>query len=291
MQLTRDDLVASYFTLHGTPEPGPSRFSFEERVAAAAAAGFQGIGLITDAYHADRASGLSDADMRAILDDHGVVLAELDFLSDWSAEPTEVRRVENARSVEATLWAMGDAFGPRVVNVGELVGPDAMPPLAVTTERFGALCDRAAEHGLLVALEFLPWSGIPDVATAGAIVRGSERPNAGVNADIWHYRRGTPDAAALRDIADRVFMVQLDDADPEPVGELIEDTWLSRRYPGDGSLDVEGFVQLIDDAAVTAPLSVEICSVAHFALPVDEAARRAYDTTKKVVDAARREGR
>jgi sugar phosphate isomerase/epimerase len=287
-QLTRDDLVCSYFTLHGTTEPGRSRFSFEARVAAAAAAGFAGMGLITDAYEADRASGLTDADMRAILDDRGIVLAELDFLFDWSADPDETTRVENARALEATAWAMADAFGARVVNAGELIGAEAMPPLEVVAERYATLCDRAAEHGLLVALEFLPWSGIPDAATAGAIARGAERPNAGVNADVWHHTRGSNDDAALRAIADRVFMVQVDDADPEPVGELIDDTWLNRRYPGEGSFDVEGFVRLLDEAGATAPISVEICSAEHFTLPVDEAARLAYDSTKKVVDAARR---
>jgi sugar phosphate isomerase/epimerase len=287
--LTRDSLVCSHFTVHGTAESGaPPRFSFQERVAAAAVAGFEGVGLITQAYRADCAAGLTDADMRAILDDHGIVLAELDFLSDWSADPDQTERVENARVLEATMWAMADALNPRVMNVGELVGPDDMPPLDVTTERFGALCDRAAEHGLLVALEFLPWTGIPDAATAAAIVRGSERSNAGVNADSWHYYRGSADPAALRDIAARAFMVQLDDAAPEPIGNLRYDTFHFRRYPGEGSFDVEGFIRLLDEAGSTAPLSVEICSIDHFALPVEEAASRAYNTTKKVVDQARR---
>jgi sugar phosphate isomerase/epimerase len=286
-ELRRDALVCSYFTLHGTTAPSPPRFTFEERAAAAGAAGFHGLGIITDAYEAERAAGVTDADMRAMLDDHGVVIAELDFLRDWSAEPDQTERVEHARALEDAAWAMADAFGARVVNVGEPAEPETFSSLHIVIERFAALCDRAAAHDLLVAIEFLPWTGIPDVATAAAIVRGSERPNAGINADSWHYYRGTPDESTLRGIADRVFIQQVDDADATPVGTLMEDTWLHRRYPGEGTFDIGGFVRLLDDAGAPAPVSVEICSTEHFALPVDEAARRAYDTTKRVVEAAR----
>lgn len=43
--LGRNDLIASYYTLSGSPVGHPARFSLEERVAAAAAAGFAAIGL------------------------------------------------------------------------------------------------------------------------------------------------------------------------------------------------------------------------------------------------------
>jgi sugar phosphate isomerase/epimerase len=148
------------------------------------------------------------------------------------------------------------------------------------------LCDRAAEHGLLVAIEFMPWTGIPDAATAGAIARDAGRRNGGINADTWHHFRGAADDAALREHAARIFMIQLDDADA-PVGEPFEDTILRRRYPGEGSFDVAGFVALLDDAGVDVPLSVEVLNPDHWALPVAEAARRAYDATRQVVDAAR----
>ena len=73
---------------------------------------------------------------------------------------------------------MADAFGPRGVGGRPGWGRAALPPFEVLVERFAALCDRAAEHDLLVALEFMPWTGIPNVATAaalGASVRAAER--------------------------------------------------------------------------------------------------------------------
>jgi sugar phosphate isomerase/epimerase len=285
--LTRDDLVASHFTLAGAMFPEPPRFSFEDRAAAAGRAGFAGIGLMIDEYAAERAAGLSDADLRSILDDHGVVLAEIEFVFDWSAGPEEPERVAHARRLQDGAWAMADAFGPRVLSMGEIVGPEALPPIDVLAERFAAVCDRAAEHDLLVALEFIVATGISDAATAGAVVRAADRSNGGINADSWHHFRGAADDAALAAVADRVFMVQLDDADAERAGEPFVETVTRRRYPGDGTFDLRGFIRLLDDGGAQGPLSVEVMSPEHHALPVEEAARRAFASTRAVVTAAR----
>ena len=286
--LGTNDLVASHFTLTGSPPMTAPRFMFAERVAAAADAGFAGIGLLTDDWAAERDAGLTDADVRAILDDHGVELAEIEFLFDWSAGPDEPGRVEFAQQLQDKAWAMADAFGPRVVSVGELAGPDGLPPFDLLVERFAVLCDRAAEHDLLVALEFMPWTGIPNVAVAAALVQASERPNAGLNVDAWHYFRSGADADTLATVGDRVHMIQFDDADAEVVGELFEDTMLRRRYPGEGDLDLVALIQVLDAAGATAPISVELMAPEHEALPVAEAAQRAHDSTRLVVDAARR---
>src|SRR5262249_33029719 len=141
--------------------------------------------------------------------------------------------------------------------------------------------------GLLVALEFLPFGGIADIATGRALVEAVGRRNAGLNVDSYHYFRGGPDRDVLRAVGDRAFMIQLDDADAEVVGELFEDTMLRRRYPGDGAFDLVDFLSILDDAGASCPKSVEILSTDHQALAVEEAARRAYDATRAVVDAAR----
>jgi sugar phosphate isomerase/epimerase len=281
-----DELICSHFTLTGAPGSERARFGFAERVHAAADAGFTGIGLLGFDHRLSNDAGLTDADMAMMLADRGLRIAEVEFLLEWSAGPDEPERQAVARRVEEQVWATADAFGPRVVAVGELVGPEQLPPFAELVERFAALCDRAAQHDLLVALEFTPWSGIPDIATAAALVRVSERHNAGINLDTWHWFRGNPSAEVLRDVADRVFMLQIDDADREVVGTLYEDTTMRRRYPGEGSFDLVGFLLLARDAGVTAPVSVEVMSTEHYALPVGEAARRAYASARRIIDRA-----
>ena len=60
-------------------------------------------------------------------------------------------------------------------------------------EAFGRLCDRAAAHGLLVGIEWLPYTNIATAADAQAIVEAAGRPNGGYCADIWHHTRGADD--------------------------------------------------------------------------------------------------
>lgn len=278
--LHRDDLIASYFTLAGAGVGRPARFSFVERVAAAAAAGFAGIGMLVDDYAACRAAGLSDTEMRRIVDDHGIQVAEVEFLFDWCRGD---ERAAFARRVEDQLYAVADAFGARHMNVGDINPSGEHVALEVVAERFAAVCDRAAVHGLLVAIEFLPWTDIPDAITAWEIARRAGKSNGGILVDSWHYFRGSTDATQLRAIpSDRIFAVQLDDAAAERVGESYEDT-LHRRLPGEGTFDLVGLIRLLDDMDVQAPISVEIISPEQHALSLTEAAERSHDATRAVL--------
>src|ERR1700684_3802993 len=71
-----DDLVLCSGTLRrGIP--------FAERLGAASVAGFGAISLWGRDYTAARGEGLSHTDLRAMLDDHGLVVAELDPAWWW----------------------------------------------------------------------------------------------------------------------------------------------------------------------------------------------------------------
>ncbi len=271
----RDQLVASYFTLTGAPVGAPARFPFEERIAAASAAGFSGVGLLGEAYAEMRASGVDDRQILRLLDGHGVRITEVEFAFGWSSDDPAAVVAEN------TLLAMADVFAPHHLTCGDLRRAADAPPLEVTIERFAALCDRAADHGTRVALEFLPWSTIPDLRTAWAIVDGAGRSNGGVLLDAWHYFRGTPDDALLRSLPSSAFVgVQLDDTDA-PVGPAMEDTILRRRLPGAGTFDLVGLVRALDAIGVDVPYSVEVMSTEEQARPVAEAARRAHDRDRR----------
>jgi len=283
--LGRDDLIASHYTISGADVMTPSRHSFAKRVGAAAAAGFAGIGWTPEDYGACRAAGLSDADLRAILDDHGIKAAELEFVSGW-AHGGDLGKA--ARRTEDRMYAIADVFGPRHINVGEL-GPLAeMEPLEAAAERFAALCDRAAVHGLLVAIEFLPWTGIPDPKTAWDICRMAGRRNGGLLVDSWHYFHSGTDAGTLRAVpAEQIVAIQFDDAARiSTAADMLYDT-LHRSAPGDGVFDLVGFVRLLDEIGVQAPISVEIISPEQQQLPIAQAARIAHDTSATVIARAR----
>lgn len=278
----RDQLVASYYTLTGAPVGHPPRFSFEDRVAAAAEAGFAGIGLLSDDYASLRGEGRGDADLRAVLDDHGIRVTEIEFLFGWAGDDP------SAVELEATLHAMTDAFSPHHLTCGDVGLPGDGPSLDLITERFAGVCDRAAEHGTRVALEFLPWSAIPDLRRAWTIVDGAGRSNGGMLVDAWHYYRGTPDDELLGSLPpSAVVGVQLDDAAAQPEGSAMEDTILRRRLPGAGCFELVSLVRTLDAIGVDVPYSVEIMSTEEQARPVRESAQRAHDATAAVLQHAR----
>ncbi|MEX2202755.1 MAG: sugar phosphate isomerase/epimerase family protein [Actinomycetota bacterium] len=288
------DLVAGYYTISGSRagagEGEAARASFDARVAAAAHAGYAGLGILIDDYDAIRARGRTDAELRGILQDQGIGVPEVEFLYHWTCTD---EREAFSRALEDRLYRAADAFGAHHLNMGDVNPSREMPPHELAAERFAAICDRAAEHGLQVALEFLPWSGIPDAATAWDIVRTAGRPNGGINLDVWHHFRGAADDDMLRAIPpERIVCVAISDADAEVVGDLIEDTTRRRRLPGEGSFDLVGFLRLLDEMGVGAPVTVEILSDEQNARPTDEAARVAIAATRAVMkEAGFREGR
>ena len=151
------------------------------------------------------------------------------------------------------------------------------------TEPFASLCDRAADLGVQVHLEFMPMSAITDLAAAWDIVRDADRPNGGIVFDTWHFFRGNPDFDLLSRIpGERILGVQLDDALPTVRGTLREDTQ-RRLLPGEGSFDLPGIITALRTAGWTGPWGVEILSEEHRALPVREALQRAADGARSLL--------
>ena len=174
---------------------------FPERLEAAAAAGYQAVSLWGRDYQAARDEGYSDADLVALLDDYGLAVAELDPVWWWTpgAEsfsiPPELDPIDVFRFDESELFRIGEVLGSRSVNAADVLGGDWGVDDAA--ESFAALCDRAAEHGLLVHLEWLAWSRIADLDTALEVVTLADRPNGGLNIDMWHCARHGDEGSGL----------------------------------------------------------------------------------------------
>ncbi|MCZ7528208.1 MAG: sugar phosphate isomerase/epimerase [Acidimicrobiia bacterium] len=255
---------------------------FEDRVAAASAAGFDAVGLNLREYRRLRDEGRTDDELRRTLERHGQWLYEMEALGGWSSSGEERER---SRRAEEDFFHMADAFGARYLQA---VGPHE-GSLDDAAEAFGALCDRAGEHGLVVGLEFLPFTNIPDVTTALRIVEGADRPNGGICADSWHFTRGTPDWEALERVpGDRVAGVQIDDGPLEPEDDdYLRDCLENRRPPGQGDFDLERFVSILDRIGSTAPIAVEVISVQLQERPAAETARILAESTRALLGAVR----
>ena len=108
--MSAPDLVASFFTLSGAGFGEPARNGFEERCAAAAAAGFTGIGMHAADLPRSLAAGLTVPDMRDILAVHHLRVVELEFLFGWAAGADS--------PVTDEIVSLAEAFGGRHVSAG-----------------------------------------------------------------------------------------------------------------------------------------------------------------------------
>ncbi len=262
----------------GTLRPG---IGFRTRVAAARAGGFDHLSLWGRDYQDARTEGLRDRDLRAILDDHGVSVAELDPAWWWlpGAADVHVAPEHDSERIfsfgEAELFAVADALGARSLNAVDIFGgPWSLDDAA---ESFAGLCARAAEHGLLVQLEFLPWSKIPDLDAAWSVVRQAGAPNGGLAVDAWHYfRSGSAGQNTLRTLpGHRIVGVQLCDAPAAAEPDPIHATLHERLLPGLGELDLAGLIADLRATGTTAPIGVEVFSDALAELAPEEVGRRA----------------
>lgn len=277
--LTSDDLVLCAGSALQTP--------FTERLRLAAASGFAGLSMWESDYLGARAEGYSDADLRGALADHGIEIAELDALTRWLPGDDDAVRSDWATGFEEKdFYAVADAIGARSINVVDL-GALRTISVEVAAEAFAGVCDRAREHGLLVHLEFLPWSNIPDLETAWDIVRKAGRDNGGVLLDTWHLLRsgGTPESL-LEMPRDRVYAIQVSDAPAMAESNLMEETMARRLLPGEGAARVRDVLNVLSDGGCTAPVGVEVFSSALAALPADQAIERVATATRTVLGRA-----
>jgi sugar phosphate isomerase/epimerase len=263
-------LVVSSYTL-GT------EVSFPYRVRAAARAGFTGVGLRAENYWDARRAGLSDADMLEVAGCYGVRIREVEYITAWgsAADRDAVQLLK-----ERTVCHMARAFGVRHLNTGLL----EKLPLPEITEAFAALCDRVGPD-LTVALEFMPYSGVPDLATAWQVLQDAGRPNSGLIIDAWHWARAGMTPADLDPVpADRIVAVQLCDVLEHPMDPPRAESLGHRLPPGQGWGDAVGLVRALHERGVRpAVLAVEVISDEMVAGGVERAARTVADATRTVL--------
>ena len=262
------------------------RVPLRARAAAAVAGGFAGIGLWLPDRERAHAEGLSDADVRAIVADNGLVVSDIEAITDFGPSfRGGADAARNPTGLERRAYDVASSVGATTVTVVE--GPGPPLPIGPAAEAFGLLCDRAAAHGLDVAIEFWAHSAI-DAQRAVAIVTAAGRPNGGLLLDTWHAHHDLHADEALRAApAGSIRSVQVADVDPEMVTDYLAATMHRRRLPADGVADLVGWIRLLDAIGSAAPLGVEVLSDDLHAAPSDEIARRAGNAMRALLAAAR----
>ena len=247
MTLGPKDLLLSSGTI-GNP-------SVEELVRAAQAGGYAGIVLWPGAYLARDEVASDLASLRSRIEDAGLVLQDLDAVVVW-AGPDDPGAPYYEEAEEHKTYAMADALGARGVNSMINSLPDLPEDAAI--EAFAGICDRAAEHGLAVHLEFSRSRTPCDIESAIRVVEGADRPNGGLMVDAWHVHWGPGAFEDLRRVdPGRVTGVQLCDAPADEPGDYGRATRHHRLLPGEGVAGIGQLLQILEGIGSQAPLCIE----------------------------------
>lgn len=272
------DLLASYWTISGTAQPHTDReysaWDFKDRVAAAARAGFTGIGI----WHADLEHTLqkrSLKEMKQILDDHGIRHVELEFLGDFFLEGEKKFQSDITKKM---LLEAAEAFGAHHVKVGSFEHTDATT--AKMTESFAELCREGAEHGTKIGWELMPFCDIDSVEKAIALVKGAGESNGGICLDLWHVAKlKIPYEKVARVPLKYITSIEVNDGTHQCSWPLHEDTINHRLFCGEGEFEPKRFVSLMLKAGYDGPWGIEVLNQEARSWPLDRLARHAFQTT------------
>jgi sugar phosphate isomerase/epimerase len=251
-----------------------TQVSFPDRVAIAADAGFAGIGLRAENYWDARESGLDDQGMQAVLDAHGMAVQEVEYLTDWG---TEQDRTRDQRRKEEAIFHLARTFGVGHVNAGLF----QHLPADVIGDGFLALCQRAQE--LIVALEFLPFGGVPSLRESWQVVRSAGQPNGALIVDTWHWVRSGTTVEDLDQVpAEKIVSIQINDVRQYPMDPLRPEALHWRLPPGQGFGNVTEIIAALRAKGVRPRIvAAEVMN--------DDLLAAGLETTAKVIMAACRE--
>lgn len=273
------ELLAAYWTLAGDTYPGApseiSPFSLQDRAQAASKAGWRGMGFVhADLLHNVDKLGIST--VRNILQDNGIKHVEVEFLTDWHLDGE--RRAASDKMRDELLEIAGE-LGARSLKVAGGLFEDGPPDVPRMRETFALLCDRAQPFGVNVVIEFLPFSSVCTIDRAIAVTE-NVRPNGGLLVDTWHVARGGMSFDEIAKIPlELIKSIELDDANHAIVETLFNDSTHYRKLCGEGVLDVPAFIQQVVNVGYRGPWGVELISAELRKLPLEVAAKRAFDTT------------
>jgi len=272
------ELLASYWTIAGGALPHTeteySPFEFKDRVAAAAKAGFKGIGIWhEDLYHTLERRSLTE--MRRILDDHGIKYLELEFLRDWFVDG---ERKKQSDTEKKTLLEAAQALCASHLKVGDF--ERTKTPMPRLIDAFAALCEEAATYETKIGFELMPFAMIDNLQDALNMAECAGAPNGGIILDTWHIAKlGIPYEEVAKIPAQYLISVELNDGTYEAPWSLFEDTINHRRYCGEGEFEVPRFIEQVRKTGYNGPYGIEVLSQDVRGRPLGELATQAFATT------------
>lgn len=234
-----------------------------EKLEAAAAARFDGVEIFeNDLLQFPGTPG----DVRRICLDLGLRIDMFQPFRDFEGvSPEQLQR--NLDRAERKFDVM-EELGTELILVCANIAESASSDLDLRAEQMALLAERAARRKFRIAFEALAWGGaVKTWRQVWDIVQRANQPNLGVALDSFHTLALKDDWRAIKDIpGQRIFYMQLADA-PWVNTDPLTHSRHYRCFPGQGEMEVTGFVGAVLDSGYSGPMSLEIFSDENRAAP------------------------
>ena len=186
---------------------------------------------------------------------------------------------------EQICFKMCELFGVKQINCGLMENYS----IEHTAQKLKELCLRAGD--IIIGVEPMPYSGIPDLEKGWKVVEASGCDNAKIILDTWHWVRANQPFEKVIDMipADKIVSVQINDVQARPYAKevLRDESMHDRVAPGCGYGDTAGFCKMLQKKGVKPnAVGVEVICDEYVEKGVDFAAKYTYDNAVKVLKEA-----
>ncbi|MGD0107265.1 MAG: TIM barrel protein [Rhodopila sp.] len=240
-----------------------------DKLEAAAAVGFDGVEIMeADLLSFDG----TPADVRRICEGLGLAIDLYQPFRDFEAMP-EPQRARNMDRAERKFDVM-QALGTDLTLVCSNTQPATIDDDRRAAGDLAEMAERAARRGLRVGYEGLSWArNVRLWGHAWRIVQMADNPALGLIVDSFHTLSLGDDPSGIAQVpGERIFFVQMADA-PKLSMDVLSWSRHFRNFPGQGDLDVTGFMRAVLASGYSGPLSLEVFNDAFRAAPARLVAR------------------
>jgi len=249
--------------------------SFEELLALAQKTGYTGVDAGFDAV-----SRLGPEEFLALCDAHGVAMATWPMNVEWRKDEQTFQEGLKGLGAQAELAAKVNCMGT-CTWIPPGVDDDADETRKTWMRRWGQIAKVIGQYGHCFGLEWVA----PYHARAGKNVvvwRMTEllemqdeigEPNLGLLVDSFHWYNAEQTVADLEALpANKVVHVHINDAPDVPLKDQQD---MERLPPGEGIIDLVGFLSALHKIGYEGYMGVEVFGDKLRSMPVEEAAAHA----------------
>jgi len=240
-----------------------------EKLEAIAVAKFDGVEIFENDLVF---SALSPGEVRAICDDLGLTIDLFQPFRDFEGVD-DAQLPNNLDRAQRKFDLMAELGAPMMLVCANAT-PGAIDDAARSAAQMHRMAELAQTRGIKLAFEALAWSThINTFERAFDIVSRANHPHLGLALDSFHTLALPNDWSALASLpGDRIFFMQIADAPKLDMASLM----LSRHHrclPGQGEMDVAGFVDAALRAGYAGTISLEIFNDGFRSAPPRQTAR------------------